>query len=95
MILREYQMKLNPNKYIFWVTSDKFFGYLVYNRRIDANLVKLYAILEMKSPFNKKEVQSLVERLVALSHFILWLTNKCTLLFKTLRGTNDFTWSNK
>lgn len=63
-------MKLNPNKYIFGVTSNKFFGYLAYNGGIDANLAKVYAILEMKSPFNKKEVQSLVERLVALSHFI-------------------------
>lgn len=46
-------MKLNPNKYIFRVTSGKFFGYLVYNGGIDANLAKVYAILEMKSPSNK------------------------------------------
>lgn len=88
-------MKLNPNKCTFGVTSGKFLGYLVHNRRIDSNLTKLHAILEIKSPSNKKDVQSLVGRLAALSHFISRLTNKCTSLFKTLRVTNNFTWSNE
>ena len=88
-------MKLNPNKCTFGVTSSTFLGYLVHNRRIDANLTKLHTILEIKSPSNKKEVQSLVGRLAAVSHFILQLTNKYTSLFKTLRVTNNFTWNNE
>ena len=36
-ILRRYQMKLNPTKCAFRVSSGKFLGYLISQRRIEAN----------------------------------------------------------
>ena len=59
--LRRYNMKLNPSKCTFGVVSGKFLGFMVSHRGIEANLEKIKAILDMKSPQNIKEVQSLTE----------------------------------
>ena len=48
--LRWYNMKLNPSKCTFGVASGKFLGFMVSHRRIEANLEKIKAILDMKSP---------------------------------------------
>ena len=54
--LRQYSMKLNPNKYDFGVSSGKFLGFMVSHRGIEANPDKIQAILDMKPPQNVKEV---------------------------------------
>ena len=48
--LRQYQMKLNPSKYAFGVTSRKFLGFVVSQRGKKENLEKVWAILDMTSP---------------------------------------------
>ena len=53
--LRKYQMKLNPSKCAFDVSSDKFLGFMVSQTGIEANLDKIKAILEMQPPRNTKE----------------------------------------
>ena len=57
--LRQYNMKLNPSKCAFGVSSGKFLGFMVSHRGIEANPDKIRAILDMKPPQNVKEVQSL------------------------------------
>jgi len=57
--LRRHQMKLNPNKCAFGVSSGKFLGFMVSQRGIEANPDKIRAILDMEPPKNIKEVQSL------------------------------------
>ena len=54
--LRQYQMKLNPNKYAFGVASRKFLGFMMSQRGIEANLMKVRAKLNMESPKTVKEV---------------------------------------
>ena len=54
--LRQYQMKLNPNKCAFGVSSRKFLGFIVSQRGIEANPEKVQAILDMASPKTVKEV---------------------------------------
>ena len=54
--LRQYQMKLNPNKCAFGVTSGKFLGFMMSQRGIEANPEKVRAILNMMSPKTIKEV---------------------------------------
>ena len=61
-ILLKYQMKLNPLKCAFGVRSRKFSGFMVNQRRIEANIEKLKAQLEMSSPKKPKEVMSLADR---------------------------------
>ena len=49
-------MKLNPNKCAFEVSSEKFLGFMVSHRGIEANSDKIQAILDMKPSQNVKEV---------------------------------------
>ena len=53
-------MKLNPSKRAFRVSSGKFLGFMVSQRKIEVNPNKIQAILSMEPPKNVKEV-SLVE----------------------------------
>ena len=57
--LKQYQMKLNPSKYVFSVVSGKFLGFMVSQRGIEANPKKVQAIIDMASPRTVKEVQKL------------------------------------
>ena len=58
-ILREYNMKLNPAKCAFGVSTGKFLGFIVNNRGIEANPDKIKAVLDMPPPSGIKEVQRL------------------------------------
>ena len=55
-ILRQYNMRLNPSKCAFRVSSRKFLGFMVSHRGIEANPNKIQAILNMEPPQNIKEV---------------------------------------
>ena len=59
-MLRRYNMKLNPSKCAFGVSSGKFLGLIVSQRGIEENPNKIQAILSMELPKNVKEVQSLI-----------------------------------
>ena len=58
---------------------------MVSHRGIKANPNKIQAILNMKSPRNIKEVQSLIGRVAALNRFVSKATNKCLPFFKVLK----------
>ena len=70
-ILRKYQLKLNPLKCAFGVSSSKCLGVMVNQRGIEANSKKINVLLEMSSPRKPKEVMSLANRVATLSHFVL------------------------
>ena len=57
---------------------------MVSQRGIEANSDKIRAIMEMASPRNVKEVQSLNGKIAALNRFVLRATDKC-LSFCTLK----------
>ena len=82
--LRKHQMKLNPTKCAFGVASGKFLGFMVTQRGIEANPEKIRAILDMKHPSSKKEVQKLTGRVAALSRFISKSAERCLPFFKVL-----------
>ena len=84
-ILREYNMKLNPTKCAFGVLAEKFLGFIVNNRGIEANPDKIKAVLDMPSPSSIKEVQSLIGRIAALSRFMSRASNKCQPFFQVLK----------
>jgi len=54
--INKYQLKLNPEKCVFGVKVEKFLGFLLTKRGIEANLDKCQAIINMRSPSNVKEV---------------------------------------
>ena len=91
--LRRFSMKLNPNKCVFRVSSEKFLRFMVSHRGIEANPKKIKAILNMKPPQSIKEVQSLTRRVAALNRFVFKATDKCLPFFKILK--KSFEWMDK
>ena len=91
--LCSYNMKLNPNKCAFGVTTGKFLGFMVAQRGIEVNPDKLRAILKMTPPKNINEVQSLNGKVAALNRFVLKATDKCLSFFCSL--SKSFEWTAK
>ena len=83
--LRSYNMKLNPGKCAFEVTTGKFIGFMVSQRGIKANPNKIRPIIEMAPPRNVKEVQSLNGKIVALDKFMSRAMDKCLPFFCMLK----------
>jgi hypothetical protein len=88
--LRKHEMKLNPTKCAFGVSSGKFFGFLVSHR---GKSRESKVVLEMQPPKTTKQFQQLTGRIAALNRFISQSINKCLPFFKILRKA--FTWSEK
>nr|XP_027071801.1 uncharacterized protein LOC113696611 [Coffea arabica] len=86
-------MKLNPKKSVFGVTSEKFLGYLVSHRGIEANPDKVKAIQDMSPPRNLREVQRLNGRLAALNRFLSQSAEKALPIFKVLKKADQFAWT--
>ena len=76
-ILRNYNVKLNPAKCAFGVSAEKFLGFIVNHRGIEANPDKIKAVLDMPSPSGIKEVQRLTGWIAALSRFVSKASDKC------------------
>ena len=89
--LRRHQMKLNPSKCAFGVSSGKFLGFMISQRGIEANTNKIQAILDMEPPKNIKEVQYLTGRVVAVNRFVSKAKDKCLPFFKILRKAFEWT----
>ena len=86
-------MKLNPLKCAFGVSVDRFLGFMVTQRGIEANLAQLKAILDSPIPSSKKGVQQLTSRLAALGRCISMFTDHLKPFFTTLRGVNRVEWN--
>ena len=91
-MLKKYDMKLNPAKCAFGVSSRKFLGYMVTQRGIEINLDQVKAIANALAPANKKELQCLIGKLVALWRFIARFTDKMKPFFLALRNVNKSGW---
>ena len=89
--LRSYNMKLNPSKCVFGVTTGKFLGFIVSQRGIEVKSKKIQAIMELKPPKIIKEVQSLNGKIAALNRFVSRATDKCLPFFRTLKKSFEWT----
>ncbi|KAL0347725.1 UNVERIFIED_CONTAM: hypothetical protein Scaly_1788500 [Sesamum calycinum] len=65
---------------------------MVTQRGIEANSLKIKAILDMKAPTNVNEVQRLTGKIAVLSCFISKATEKSLPFFKVLRKAKNFEW---
>jgi len=88
--LRAVGMRLNPERCVFGVEGGKFLGFMLTNRGIEANPDKCRAIMEMLSPRSVKDVQRLVERVVALSRFMPKMAEKIKPILNLLRKASRF-----
>ena len=62
--IKEYKLRLNPQKCIFGVTTRKLLGFVVSDRGIEVNPSKIKAILEMPLPKSEKEIRGFLGRLI-------------------------------
>ena len=83
--LRRFNIKLNPEKYVFGVPKVKLLGYIMFERSIEANLETITAISNMGPIRNVKGIQRLTGCLAALSRFISRLGEQGMTLYKLLK----------
>ena len=93
--IKEYRLRLNPQKCSFGVTARKLLGFLVSNRGIEVDPSKIKAILEMHPPKNEKEIRGFLGQLQYISWFIVKLTSTCEPVFKLLRKNEPHTWNDE
>jgi len=91
--LRQYNLHLNPNKCVFGVDRGKFLGFMLTQCGIEVNPEKCKAIIEMRSPTTIKEVQRLIGRLTAISHFLPKLAEQTQPIVQLLKKSTRFTWT--
>nr|CAH68036.1 OSIGBa0139N19-OSIGBa0137L10.5 [Oryza sativa] len=91
--LRSTRIKLNPDKCVFGVPAGKLLGFLVSARGIEANPEKIRAIERMRPPSKLRDVQCVTDCMAALSRFISRLGEKALPLFKLLKRSGPFTWT--
>ncbi|KAL0414908.1 UNVERIFIED_CONTAM: Retrovirus-related Pol polyprotein from transposon [Sesamum radiatum] len=91
-VLRKYKLKLNPAKCAFGVQGGRFFGFMVTQRGIEANLLTIKSIIDLKAPTYINGVQRLTGMIAALSRFISKSAEKSLPFFKTLRKAKTFEW---
>lgn len=61
--LRQHNLKMNPLKCAFGVTSGKFLWFIVRHRGIEIDLEKIKAIFKMPPPRNLRQLRGLQGRL--------------------------------
>ena len=84
-VMKDYNLKLNSTKCTFGVSAEKFLGFIVNGRGIEANPDKIKVMLDMQPPSNTKEIQRLTGIIVSLSRFVSRSSDKCQLFFQVLK----------
>ena len=77
--------RLNPNKCVFGVTSEKFLSFMVHNRGIETNPEKFQALMDMKSPVKVKYAKYLTRCVTTLNLFVAQATDQCFPFLKALK----------
>ena len=90
--LRKYQLKINPLKCAFGVTSGKFLGFIVRHRGIEVDQSKIDSIQRMPEPKNLRELRSLQGHLAYIRRFISNLVGRCQPFNRLMRKDTTFEW---
>ncbi|RVW15502.1 Retrovirus-related Pol polyprotein from transposon 17.6 [Vitis vinifera] len=92
-LLQKYGMKLNSSKCAFGVSAGKFLGFMVSQRGIEVSPDQVKAVMETPPPMNKKELQRLTGKLVALGGFIARFTDELRPFFLAIRKAGAHGWT--
>ena len=92
--LRRFQIKLNPEKCVFGVPAGQLLGFLVSERGIECNPVKIESIERMEVPSRLLDVQKFTGCLASISRFISRLGEKALPLYQLMK-TTFFEWNDK
>ena len=85
-------MRMNPLKCAFGVSSGKFLGFLVHNRRIDVNPAKAITIATMKPPAMVKELKSFLGKVSYIWRCIPGLASITLAFARLLKKGQNFKW---
>uniref|UniRef100_A0A2N9HMG5 Uncharacterized protein n=1 Tax=Fagus sylvatica TaxID=28930 RepID=A0A2N9HMG5_FAGSY len=92
--LKKYQLRLNPNKCAFGVTSGKLLGFIVSGRGIEIDPAKVQAIRSMPCAKDRERDPKLLgKEFNYIARFIAQLTATCEPLFKLLRKDVKIKWT--
>ncbi|KAL5702453.1 hypothetical protein ACHQM5_027671 [Ranunculus cassubicifolius] len=91
--LNKYNMKLNPAKCAFGVSSGKFLGYMITNRGIEADPAKIRAVCDMPKPESKRQIQKLNGMIVAINRFISKASDRTRPLLQLLKKGATYEWT--
>jgi hypothetical protein len=93
--LRRFNIKLNLEKCTFGVTRGKLLRYIITERNIDVNPDKISAIARIGQVWNVKDVYRFMGFLAALSHFVSRLGERGLPLYKLLKKSDSFCWTDE
>lgn len=72
-----------------------FLDFMLTKRGIKENYDKSHAIIDVRIPFNVKQVQQLTWRLTTISRFLFYSGDKVFHFFVTLKKKENFEWTRK
>ncbi|KAG9444902.1 hypothetical protein H6P81_016242 [Aristolochia fimbriata] len=84
-LIRQFQLKMNPLKCSFGVTSGNFLGFIVHHRGIEIDQSKIDAIQKMSEPRNISELKSFLGHLAYIRRFIANLAGRCQSFSRLLK----------
>ena len=90
--LRTYDIKLNPEKCVFGVPAGKLLGSFPIEELKQIRL-EIRALSQFAIPTDLKQIQKLTGCVAALSRFISRLGEKALPLYRLLRRTEHFEWT--
>ncbi|XP_070022327.1 uncharacterized protein [Nicotiana sylvestris] len=91
-LLRRYQLRMNPLKCAFGVTSGKFLGFIIRHRVIEIDQAKVDAILKMPKTRDIHELESLQGKLAYLRRFISNIAGRCQPFSRLMKKGVPFKW---
>ena len=91
--LQCFQIKLNPKKCVFGVSAGQLLGFLVLERGIECNPMKIKAIERIEAPKRIKDVHRLTGCVAAMSRFISKSTERALPFFKILKKAGPMEWT--
>ncbi|RDY06169.1 hypothetical protein CR513_09889, partial [Mucuna pruriens] len=76
-----------------YVQAEKLLGFMLTERRVEANLEKCQTIINMRSSRNIIEVQQPARRITTLSRFLSQLAEIALPIFHYLKKSDKFLWT--
>ena len=93
--MEQFQLRLNPKKCAFGVTSGKLLGFIISTRGIDEIPKKVQAIIDLAPPRNISQMRSLQGRLQSIRRFISQLADRAQPFNKNLHKGVKCIWNDE
>lgn len=93
--LLKHNVRLNPKKCVFGITSGKLLGFIISKRGIEVDPKKVIAITSMPPPHDLKTLRSLQGKIQVIHCFITQLSDRCHPFNDLLKKGVHFDWGDE